>query len=569
MNVRMEPDNAIVAKAHQWLAARIDDETRKEIEHWLAHYPAALTEAFYTDLDFGTGGMRGVMGAGSNRINRYTIGIATQGLAQYILAHATNGSVAIAHDSRRQSAVFARVAAEVLSANGIRVFLFDELRPTPLLSYTVRHLGCTAGIVITASHNPPKYNGYKVYWNDGAQVVPPQDKGIITEVRAVRGIEDVKFNPDPQLISGVPVEVEKTYREKVVALVHAREAIDKANDLRIVYTSIHGAGITLVPDVLAQAGFCNVSVVEAQAKPDGDFPTVVSPNPEEKAAMDLALALAEKQLAHLVLGTDPDTDRVGIGVRNDRGEMVLLNGNQAGSLLVYYQLMQRKRKGTLHENAYVAKTIVTSELIAAIAHDFGVECIDTLTGFKYIAEVMRQRGPEFICGGEESYGYLVGEFVRDKDGVISSLVFAEIAAWCMANGTTMWKMLCELYTRYGYYYDELYTRTMEGQQGLSQINAMMENLRQHPPQSLGGSPVVKVADVSMGKSWSLQTGETSDLPLPSSNVLQFFLEDGSKISARPSGTEPKIKFYFSLRSTNGDENVARERVQQIKSELGV
>lgn len=571
MNTRVIPEYYIVEKAHRWLSAPIDESTRREIEYMLAHDSAALVDAFYTDLDFGTGGLRGIMGAGSNRINRYTIGMATQGLAQYIRSQRGKGeaSVAIAFDSRNQSPQLARVAAEVLSANGIKVYLFDELRPTPLLSFTVRELGCTAGIVITASHNPPAYNGYKVYWSDGAQVVPPHDKGIIAEVRAVQGIESVRFDAQVSRIVPVPPEVEAAYCRRAVQLIQAPDAVKEAGALKIVYTPIHGAGITMVPKVLAAAGFSRVHVVEEQAVPDGNFSTVVSPNPEERAAMDMALALAEQEGAQLVLGTDPDTDRVGVGARDREGKLRLLNGNQAGSLLVYFQLMLRAANGTLPANGFVAKTIVTTDLVTDIARHYGVKCYDTLTGFKYIAAVIREKeGSEiFLCGGEESYGYLVGDFVRDKDGVISALAFAEMSAWCAAHRTTLWDLLEQLYENFGFYYDALYTETIEGQQGAARIREMMEAFRHNPPRSLGGSEVIRLSDVAEGIQTDLRTGATTPLGLPSSNVLQFFLEDGSRVSVRPSGTEPKIKFYFSLRSAAADEDAAKARAEAIRMVL--
>ncbi|MDZ4822798.1 MAG: phospho-sugar mutase [Flavobacteriales bacterium] len=579
MKTNSESENIAIEKAQRWLNAAIDDETRSAIEHMLRHDSKALTEAFHNDLDFGTGGLRGVMGVGSNRINRYTIGMTTQGLANYLKKQFSGEkiSVAIAHDSRNNSDYFTKVAADVLSANGIHVFLFRELRPTPLLSFAVRHLKCNAGIVITASHNPRQYNGYKVYWNDGAQVVPPYDKGIIAEVRSVNGIESVSFSRNEKLVHVLDDSVEEAYLSKLQTVIHSKEEIAKAADLKIVYTSIHGTGITIVPKALSAVGFSNIQIVEEQSAPDGNFPTVKSPNPEEKEALDLALQLAEKTGADLVLATDPDADRVGIAVRNNEGKMVLLNGNQAGSLIVYYALMQWQRKDILDGRQFVAKTIVTTELIAAIAKKFGVKCYDTLTGFKYIAEVMRSKeGTEyFICGGEESYGYLVGDFVRDKDAVISSIVLSEIAAWCHANSTTIWQLLQKIYSEFGFYFDELFTKTIEGLDGLKAIDAMMTTLRINPAKELAGSRVVKLVDVQQSTTTDVLTGKISTLDLPHSNVLQFFLEDGSKISARPSGTEPKIKFYFSLRGDARNlsyENFvekSRIRISEIKIEMNL
>jgi phosphoglucomutase len=514
------------------------------------------------------------------RMNKYTIGMATQGLANYILSQFKDSpsSVAIAYDSRNNSPFFAQTAAAVLSANGIRVFLFEELRPTPLLSFAVRELKCQAGIVVTASHNPPEYNGYKVYWQDGAQVLPPHDKGIISEVRNVKGIADVKFTANQALIEKIGPEVENAYLSKLEEVIHAKQEIAQAKELKIVYTSIHGAGITMVPKALKSLGFNNILVVEEQATPDGNFPTVKSPNPEEKEALELALQLAHRENADLVLGTDPDTDRVGLAVRNNNGDLVLLNGNQTGSLLVYYQLCQWKKKGLLNGKQYVAKTIVTTDLIEEIAKSFNVKWYDTLTGFKYIAGVMGEKeGKEtFIGGGEESYGYLVGEFVRDKDAVLSAVVMAEVAAWCHSQGKTLWSLLMEVYAQFGLYHEQLVSITIKGLDGVQKINEMMVRLRTTPPKMLGGSEVAKIIDVQNSVVTNMHSNQTEPFPLPKSNVLQFVLADGSKISARPSGTEPKIKFYFSLKSDfKGADNYAEqvskleERITTIRTELGV
>jgi phosphoglucomutase len=539
-----------------------------------------LIECFYSDLEFGTGGLRGIMGVGTMRMNVYTVGMATQGLANYILAQfpSTLTRVAIAFDSRNNSPLFAQTAANVLSANGIEVHMFSELRPTPLLSYAMRSLHCKAGIVITASHNPKEYNGYKVYWEDGAQVLPPHDKGIIAEVRKITGPDFVKFNRNPNLIQTIGEEVESSYFNEVKTLIHAGEAIQKANDLKIVYTSIHGAGITMVPRALEEIGFKNIHVVEKQATPDGNFSTVQSPNPEEKEALTMALELADNIHADLVIGTDPDTDRVGIAIRNQEGKMTLLNGNQAACLLVYYQLERMHEKKALQSNHYIAKTIVTTDLLEEIARLHNVKWYDTLTGFKYIAGVIREKeGNEiFIAGGEESYGYSVGEFVRDKDAVLSSVVFCEIAAWCAANEKTMWSLLMEIYERCGLYHESLLSVTLKGLDGLQQIQAKMTDLRNNPPKRLAGSPVIELRDIQLQRSTDLTTGSIHTLPLPSSNVLQFVLEDGSKISARPSGTEPKIKFYFSMKAAfrgvnNYHSQVAemQSRMKTIQEELGM
>jgi phosphoglucomutase len=579
MSNNQELLNKAKAKANGWLIPEVDSTTQEEVNA-LFQDEKALLEAFYSDLEFGTGGLRGVMGVGTMRMNKYTVGMATQGLANYILSQFVGkpSAVAIAYDSRNNSPFFAQTAANVLSANGIHVHLFSSLRPTPLLSFAVRELGCQAGIVITASHNPPEYNGYKVYWEDGAQVLPPHDKGIISEVRNVQGIADVKFEGNTALIHEISSAVENAYFEKLKGVIHANEAIKNANQLKVVYTSIHGSGITMVPPALEQLGFQNVLVVKEQAEPDGDFPTVKSPNPEEKEALDLALQLAEKENANIVLGTDPDADRVGIAVRNNEGKLVLLNGNQAACLIVYYELQRWQEKNLLNGKQYVAKTIVTTNLIEEIAKGHNVKWYDTLTGFKYIAGVMREKeGQEtFIGGGEESYGYLVGEFVRDKDAVLSAVVLCEIAAWCASQGTTLWNLLMEIYGKFGVYHEQLVSITMKGLDGLQQIQDMMVRLRTTPPQSLAGSAVVRIDDVQESICRNLADNTTSALDLPKSNVLQFILADGSKISARPSGTEPKIKFYFSLKapftgaSNYGD--LVKEldaKIGTIRNELGV
>ncbi len=578
----MTPLESAKEKARLWKTYDLDDETRNEIERMEREDEKLFIDSFYSDLEFGTGGLRGVMGVGSMRMNKYTVGMATQGLANYILKHHAQvggeGSVAIAYDSRNNSSYFANIAAEILAKNGIHVYLFSELRPTPLLSFTVRELKCTAGIVITASHNPKEYNGYKVYWSDGGQILPPHDKGIITEVKIAMTGKDASQDPFGKIgeIKEVPSAVEEKYLELVRGLTLSEEAVKQEKDISIVYTSIHGSGITLVPKTLAALGFSNVSVVEEQAVPDGNFPTVESPNPEEKSAMKMALELGEKVNAELVLGTDPDTDRVGLAVRNDQNELVLINGNQAGSLLVYYRLLVGKEKGKLPEHPFIGKTIVTTELIARIAESFGVPCYDTLTGFKFIAGLIKEKeGKEnFVAGGEESYGYLVRDFVRDKDAALSAVQFAEIAAYAKSKGTSMWGMLKDLYLQHGVFQEELVSITLKGIDGVAQIQSMMSRLRTTPPQTFGGVALAELHDVKAATCKNMITGETTTLPYPSSDVLQFILTDGSKISARPSGTEPKIKFYFSLRKaiTNA-EQVAEtqiellERIEIIKTQL--
>lgn len=565
----MTPLESAKEKARLWKTYDLDEETRSEIERMEREDEKLFIDSFYSDLEFGTGGLRGVMGVGSMRMNKYTVGMATQGLANYILKHHAQvggeGSVAIAYDSRKNSSYFANIAAEILAKNDIQVYIFSELRPTPLLSFTVRELKCTAGIVITASHNPKEYNGYKVYWSDGGQILPPHDGGIIKEVKkAMQDSSKDSFGKKGEIIE-VPLHVEEKYLELVRGLTLSEEAVKQEKDISIVYTSIHGSGITLVPKTLAALGFSNVNVVEEQALPDGNFPTVESPNPEEKSAMKMALELGERVNAELVLGTDPDTDRVGLAVRNDQNELVLINGNQAGSLLVYYRLLVGKEKGKLPEHPFIGKTIVTTELIARIAESFGVPCYDTLTGFKFIAGLIREKeGKEnFVAGGEESYGYLVSDFVRDKDAALSAVQFAEIAAYAKSKGTTMWGMLKDLYLQHGVFQEELVSITLKGVDGVAQIQSMMSRLRTTPPQTLGGVALAELHDVKAGTCKNLISGETTTLPYPSSDVLQFILTDGSKISARPSGTEPKIKFYFSLRK----EITAVEEVVNAQIEL--
>ena len=593
----MTPLESAKEKARLWKTYDLDAETRAEIERMEREDEKLFVDSFYSDLEFGTGGLRGVMGVGSMRMNKYTVGMATQGLGNYILKHHAQmggeGSVAIAYDSRNNASYFAQIAADILAENGIRVYLYSELRPTPLLSFTVRELNCTAGIVITASHNPKEYNGYKVYWSDGGQILPPNDGGIIQAVRgvmagalqgqnAMQGAEQGRSEGASQdlpqdlsknlqnelpsdLVHEVPLYVEEKYLELVRGLTLSEEAVKSESDISIVYTSIHGSGITLVPKTLAALGFSNVSVVEEQAVPDGNFPTVESPNPEEKSAMKMALELGEKVNAELVLGTDPDTDRVGLAVRNDQNELVLINGNQAGSLLVYYRLLVGKEKGKLPEHPFIGKTIVTTELIARIAQSFDVPCYDTLTGFKFIAGLIKEKeGKEnFVAGGEESYGYLVSDFVRDKDAALSAVQFAEIAAYAKSKGTTMWGMLKDLYLQHGVFQEELVSITLKGIDGVAQIQSMMSRLRNQPPQTLGGVALAELHDVKAGTCKNMITGESTTLPYPSSDVLQFILTDGSKISARPSGTEPKIKFYFSLRK----EISSSEEISSVQNEL--
>ena len=540
----------VQSKAQQWLDSPvIDSNTKSEVKSLLEKKDSKeLIDNFYKDLEFGTGGLRGIMGAGSNCMNKYTVGMATQGLANYLdkTFPGKKIGVAIAHDSRNNSRFFAQVTADVLSANGIDVYMFPELRPTPLLSFAIRYLKCDSGIVVTASHNPKEYNGYKAYWGDGAQVVPPHDKNITTEVKAITSFGQVKFNADQSRIHSIGPEVEKAYYEEVKKLIPNRSVIEKHNNIPLVYTSIHGAGITMVPECLKQIGFTNIQVVEEQKTPDGNFPTVQSPNPEEKSAMEMVIKKGKAVGATMVMATDPDTDRVGIGVRKSDGEFILLNGNQAFSLMMYFILKSLKDKS----NAYIAKTIVTSELVDTMAAKLNIECYNTLTGFKYIAELMGkfEGKKRFIAAGEESYGYMVGDFVRDKDAVSACAFFAAMAASATDEGKSMYDWLIDMYVDFGYYKENLLNVTKKGQQGEQEIKAMMEKFRNNPPKEIIGSRVVRLLDYKFLKETDLVTGKVSKLDFPVSDVLQFYLEDGSKVSVRPSGTEPKIKFYIAVQS---------------------
>ncbi|MDO1445954.1 phospho-sugar mutase [Rhodocytophaga aerolata] len=544
-------ETAIRSKIDTWLTGNYDDDTKKEIQQLLdAGNETELSDAFYKALEFGTGGLRGTIGVGSNRMNKYTVGMATQGLANYLKQSFPGEQikVAIAHDSRNKSDYFARITADVFSANGFKVYFFKELRPTPELSFAVRHLGCHSGVVITASHNPKEYNGYKAYWNDGAQMISPHDKNVIKEVEKIQSVDEVKFNRVESNIELIGEEIDKVYIDKILSLSISKEAIKRQKDLKIVFTPIHGTGITLVPNVLEKMGFTNVTVVQEQATPDGNFPTVVYPNPEEKEAMSLAVKKAEELDADLVMATDPDSDRVGIAVKNHHGKFQLMNGNQTGSLLIYYMLRAWKEAGKITGKEYVVKTIVTTDLIDKMAESFGVECFNTLTGFKYIAGIIRELEgkKQFIAGGEESYGYLVGDFVRDKDAIVSCAMIAELVAYAKDKGVSLFDMLMEMYQQYGCYYETLVSLTKKGMTGAQEIKQMMTDLRNNPPKTINGSPLVALLDYDNRVKTDIQTGKTSPMEFEKSNVLQFITADGSKISARPSGTEPKIKFYFSV-----------------------
>ena len=540
-------DNQIQQKVDLWLSSAIDEESKSAIR---SMDEAELADSFYKDLEFGTGGLRGIMGVGSNRMNKYTIGMATQGLANYLLKSFPNQEikVAIAHDSRNNSRFFAETTAAVFSANDIHVYLFEELRPTPELSFAIRELGCQSGVVLTASHNPKEYNGYKAYWNDGGQVIAPHDKNIISEVNAIAGIEDVKFEANESKIETIGKTLDEAYIKAILELELSPEVIERQSDLGIVFSPIHGTSITLVPETLSRKGFKNVTIVEEQATPDGNFPTVVYPNPEEKEAMTIALNKAIAIDADLVMATDPDADRVGIAAKNQAGDFELLNGNQAASLLIYYLLKKWKENGKIDGNQMIVKTIVTSDLLDKMAESFGVDCPNTLTGFKFIAALIKELEgkKEFIGGGEESYGYMISDFVRDKDAIASCAMLAEMAAWAKDQGLSVFEMLAEIYQQYGFYLEKLISITKKGMSGAEEIQKMMADFRSNTPAVLAGSKVIKMADYQSAEIKDLLNGTTEPIDLPKSNVLQFFLEDGSKISARPSGTEPKIKFYMSV-----------------------
>lgn len=525
----------------------VDEETKKTIRTMLDNSdPKLLIDSFYQSLEFGTGGLRGIMGVGSNCINKYTIGAATQGLSNYLKQSFAEAQikVAIAYDSRNNSKELAKITADVFSANGIHVYLFSELRPTPLLSFAIRHLSCHAGVVVTASHNPKEYNGYKAYWSDGAQLVPPHDKNVMAEVTRITSFDQVKFESKPELIVAIGKEVEDAYYEQVKKLIPAKDSISRCSNISIVYSAIHGSGGTMVPECLKRIGFTNYQVVDQQQKPDGNFPTVASPNPEEKSAMALALALATEKHAELVMATDPDADRVGIAIKNNKGEFFLLNGNQAFALMIWFILKNLEKS----DKNYIAKTIVTTELIDSMAVAFGIKCINTLTGFKYIAEIIKkfEGSKKFIAAGEESYGYMVGDFVRDKDAVSACAFFAAMAASAKDQGDTLYSWLLEIYRTYGFYKEGLVNLVRKGADGAQQIKSMMNDFRSSAPALLGGEKVVKVMDYKKSIEFELASGTTKQIDLPSSDVLQFFTEKGTKVSVRPSGTEPKIKFYISV-----------------------
>lgn len=567
-------------RASEWLSAKYDENIRKEVENLLKS-DEELIDAFYRDLEFGTGGLRGIMGVGTNRMNIYTVAKATQGLSNYLLKNFPNLpliKVAVAHDCRNNSRLFAETAAKIFAGNGIKVYLFDSLRPTPELSFSIRHFGCQSGIVVTASHNPKEYNGYKAYWDDGGQVVPPHDVNIIAEVEKISSIDEIKFSGNEHLIEPIGANVDEVYLNKVKELSLSPAIVAKHNDLKIVYTPIHGTGVKLVPMSLKNFGFTNIIHVPEQDISDGNFPTVKSPNPEEPTALSLAIEKAKSAGAELVLATDPDADRVGIAVKNDKDEFILLNGNQTGSILIYYLIRRWSETGKLKGKEYIVKTIVTTDLISEISTKFKVTHYNVLTGFKYIAEIIKKNEGKttFIGGGEESYGYLAGEFVRDKDAVTACSLIAETAAWAKENGKSLYDLLLEIYVEFGYFKEGLVNVTKKGKEGSEEIQRMMESFRANPPKSLGGSNVVKLLDYQLRISTDMQTGKKENIELPKSNVLQFITAEGSRITVRPSGTEPKIKFYLSVKGSMKNKSEfleanqkADKQISAIVKELGL
>jgi phosphoglucomutase len=569
MALNLDP---LLSKAQNWLKPHFDQNTQSAIQKLIDGPKDALEDAFYTSLAFGTGGMRGIMGVGDNRINKYTLGKATQGLSNYLktefAAEFAEESlrVVIAYDCRHNSDTLAQTVAEVFSANGIHVKLFSSLRPTPELSFAVRYLNCHCGIVLTASHNPPEYNGYKVYWQDGGQLVPPQDSAIITEINTL-DYQDIRFNPNHDLIERIDDEVDNAFIQASLNAVPKRATNQNRKDLRVVFTPLHGTSVTMVPPVLAAAGFDQVHIVKEQATPDGNFPTVSSPNPEEPQALQMAMDQAREFDADLVIGTDPDCDRLGIAVRNNHGELTLLNGNQAMVIKTHF-LLDGLTADQKNKKSFIASTVVSTPMMRLLADDFGVAYKEGLTGFKWIAKMVKDfPQQDFIGGGEESFGYMVGDFVRDKDAVTASLLICEIAAYLNGKGSSVWNYLQEIYQRYGYFGEALISQVKKGRQGAEQIKAIMTAFRQEPPKTIAGSPVIKIEDYQNQKVLDLTSGQETPLDLPASNVLIFYTQDGAKIAARPSGTEPKIKYYISV--TAEAEAALSPQIESIKKDLNL
>lgn len=575
-------DLIVKERAEKWLSDSYDEETRKKVKQLIDNDPKELTESFYKDLEFGTGGLRGIMGVGTNRMNVYTVGMATQGLSNYLKKAFPDEPirVAVGHDSRNNSRLFAERVADIFAANGFKVYLFDSLRPTPELSFAIRHLHCHSGVVVTASHNPKEYNGYKAYWSDGAQVVAPHDRNIIAEVQKITSPDQVMIWKDDRSenIEILDETFDQIYLEAVHGLSLSPDAVERYHDMKIVYTPLHGTGVILVPESLRKYGFTNILTVKEQNIPDGNFPTVESPNPEERSAMKMAIELAESEKAEVVLATDPDADRIGMALRDENGQYVLLNGNQTCSLLVYYIVKRWSELGRLRGKEYIVKTIVTTELVARIAESFGVRHFDCLTGFKYIATVMRnhEQTMQYICGGEESFGFLAEDFVRDKDAVSACSLAAEAAAWAKSQDMTLYELLKEMYVRYGFFREALVSVVRKGKEGQEEIAKMMSDYRSDPPRSLGGSPIIAIKDYLSGEALDLTNGSKTPIDMERSNVLQFTTADSTVVSIRPSGTEPKIKFYFGVRAELNDTarfgEVQAEldgKIESIKKEMGL
>ena len=576
-------DNQVMAKAQAWLDGNYDEATKQEVRMLIENNPNELVESFYKDLEFGTGGLRGIMGVGSNRMNIYTVGAATQGLANYLKKNFEGEQikVAISHDSRNNSRMFAERVADIFASNGFIVYLFDALRPTPELSFAIRELGCQSGVMVTASHNPKEYNGYKAYWNDGSQVTSPHDVNIIDEVQKVTDVNQVLTGKNAENINILVEEFDQRYLAAIKELSLSPEAVAKYNDMKIVYTPLHGAGVKLVPQSLRNYGFNNIICVEEQMVLDGNFPTVASPNPEERKTMAMAIERAEKEGADFAMATDPDADRLGVALRTGKGDYVLLNGNQTLVLLMCYQLTRWAELGKITGKEFVVKTIVTSMMPDAVAEHFGVKCYNCLTGFKYIAKIIREQEglTKYIGGGEESFGYLPGDFVRDKDGVAAITLVAEAAAWARDTmGITLYEWLQQLYVKYGFFREGLVNVVRKGKDGAAEIQQMMVDYRQNPPQSLLGSPVIKILDYKTLEELDVRTGERKPIEgiEDKSNVLQWLTEDGTKVSVRPSGTEPKIKFYFGVKSQlesveKFDETLVAldNKIEALKKELNL
>lgn len=573
----------VIAKAQTWLNGNYNAETKAEIKRMLeADDKTELIESFYKDLEFGTGGLRGIMGVGSNRMNIYTVGAATQGLSNYLkreFADLEQISVVVGHDCRNNSRLFAEISADIFSANGIKVYLFESLRPTPEMSFAIRHLGCQSGIILTASHNPKEYNGYKAYWNDGAQMIAPHDMNVIAEVAKIKGPDDIKFEGNKSLIHIIGEDIDKVYLEQIKTIFLSPDSIKRNADLKIVYTPIHGTGIKLIPRCLQEIGFKNVILVDEQCVVSGDFPTVVSPNPEEPAALDMAIKKAKEVDADIVMASDPDADRMGIAIKNDKGEWILVNGNQTDLMFTYYILRRRKELGILDKSDFMVKTIVTSELIKDVCNKFNIEMFDCYTGFKWIASVIREQEGKrkFIGGGEESYGYMPADFVRDKDAVASCALMAELTAWAKDNGKSLFELLQDIYVEFGFSKEKGVSIVKKGKEGADEIQQMMKKFRVNPPKEIAGSPVIVIKDYQFLQQNNLLTGDRTELDFPeSSNVLQFFTEDGTKVSVRPSGTEPKIKFYIEVRAkmnsrSDYDEAEASvlRKIDAVRQSLGI